>query len=125
MAITYTWRIDPLEIKPTDGSLTDVVCVAHWQLTGVDDATQIETSLYGKATFASADVNNFTAYDNLTEEQVIGWVINAAAIENGQTPEQAEQSLKDTIITQINEIVLPSIVSKNPPWYNYYSEETS
>lgn len=122
MTITYTWRIDPLETKPIDGGLTNVVSVAHWQLTGLDDVTQATASCYGAATFGAANPESFTAYDDLTEDQVKGWILSLAA-EEGQTLEQVEQSWKDKVAAGINEILNPSIVAKISPWNVVIEEE--
>jgi len=68
MAITYIWNIDLLETKPTDGDLIDVVAVAHWSVTGTDEATGIKVTNRGTASFGAASADNFTAFNSLTQQ---------------------------------------------------------
>ena len=76
MADTYTWHIAQLERKLSDGA----VYTAHWtvtatrEVTGEDDLT---ASSYGSIGFGETDPAHFTPYANLTEGQVVGWVLSA------------------------------------------------
>ena len=84
MADTYTWNIAQLERKISDG----VVYTAHWTVTatravtGGDDLT---TSSYGSIGFSEPDPDNFTPYADLTEGQVVGWVLAALGDEQVET----------------------------------------
>jgi len=84
MADTYTWHIAQLERKISDG----VVYTAHWtvtanrEVTGSDDLT---ASSYGSIGFGDPDPNNFTPYEDLTEGQVVGWVLSALGDEQVET----------------------------------------
>lgn len=72
MAVTLTWSIDKMITAPSLGGLTNVVKEVHWKCTGVDgDATHFS---YGRVDFNDANGDAFTAYADLTEEQVIEWV---------------------------------------------------
>ena len=68
-----TWTIANLERNVADGGVT----VAHWRVTEeetVGDDT-FTASAYGTVGFTpDADADDFVAYDNLTEEVVMGWV---------------------------------------------------
>jgi hypothetical protein len=64
-----TWTIANLERNVADGGVT----VAHWRVTEVDG--DFSASSYGTVGFTpDADADDFVAYDNLTEEVVMGWV---------------------------------------------------
>ena len=69
--INYIWNINQLERNVSDSG----VVVAHWRCTGTDSDTEATASNYGTVSFqpdpASAD---FVPFDQLTEEQVLGWV---------------------------------------------------
>ena len=84
MAATYTWNIAQLERKVSDGA----VYTAHWtvtttrEVTGGDDLT---AGSYGSIGFGEPDPNNFTPYADLTEGQVVGWVLNALGDEQVKT----------------------------------------
>lgn len=68
-----TWTIANLERNVSDGGVT----VAHWRVTesetvGEDTYT---ASSYGTCGFTpDASAEDFIAYDDLTEEVVMGWV---------------------------------------------------
>ena len=68
-----TWTIANLERNVADGGVT----VAHWRVTesetiGEDTFT---ASSYGTCGFTpDASAEDFIAYDDLTEEVVMGWV---------------------------------------------------
>ena len=72
-----TWTIANLERNVADGGVT----VAHWRVTESetvgtgDDAVTYTASSYGTVGFTpDADADGFVAYDDLTEEVVMGWV---------------------------------------------------
>ena len=63
------WTIAQLERNTADGG----VIVAHWRVTAVDG--DYSASAYGTAGFTyDASAPDFTPYDSLTEEMVLGWV---------------------------------------------------
>ena len=76
--MAVTWAISTLERNTDDG-----VVVAHWKASDVDgDHTG---SSYGACGFTpDADADGYTAYADITEAQVIGWVkagVDADAVE--------------------------------------------
>jgi hypothetical protein len=84
MADTYTWNIAQLERKLSDGA----VYTAHWtvnatrKVTGDDD---LIISSYGSIGFGNPDPDNFTPYQELTENQVVSWVLDALGDEQVET----------------------------------------
>lgn len=74
MARTYKWGLTSLRKADTD-ELTGVIVQTHWTCTGVDD-DGVEGTFNGATPFKAEDVDpdNFTAYEDLTEEQVLGWI---------------------------------------------------
>jgi hypothetical protein len=81
MAIEYNWSVSTLECRPQEGSLTDVVFQAWWAYRGnyINDETEkIDASSIesGVSVFTtSPDDTNFIPYDQLTEQDVIDWII--------------------------------------------------
>ena len=84
MADTYTWNIAQLERKLSDGA----VYTAHWtvatnrEVTGGVDLT---AGSYGSIGFGAPDPDNFTPYADLTEGEVVGWVLAALGDEQVET----------------------------------------
>jgi len=76
--MAVTWTISTLERNTDDG-----VVVAHWRASDADG--EHTGSSYGTCGFTpDADADGYTAYADITETQVIGWVkadVDADAIE--------------------------------------------
>ena len=66
---TFNWTISTLERELSDGG----VIVAHWRCTASDG--DYSASSYGTAGFTpDPESEDFTAYDDLTEADVLAWV---------------------------------------------------
>ena len=102
--ITISWIIERLLVKPTEGSLTDVVITADWRCNGTDG--QYSGTCYGSSSFA-APSENFTPYPDLTEAQVLGW-----CFANGVDQNAIEANVALQIENQIN----PPIIAPPLPW---------
>jgi hypothetical protein len=76
--MAVTWTISTLERNTDDG-----VVVAHWRASDADG--EHTGSSYGTCGFTpDADADNYTAYADITETQVIEWVkagVDADAVE--------------------------------------------
>lgn len=125
MTITYTWNFGPLETKPVDGSLVDVVKTVHYQLHGVDDETSVRGRSIGSVTLSAANGEDFTAFADLTKDKVKGWVLAALAGEAStgedgesvtETSEQVEARLKESVANRIERINNPPVINKTAPW---------
>jgi hypothetical protein len=84
MADTYIWHIAQLERKLSDGA----VYTAHWTVNAtrtVEDGDDLTAGSYGSVGFGDPDPDNFTPYKDLTEGQVVGWVLSALGDEQVET----------------------------------------
>ena len=70
---TYNWIISALECKVKEGDMTDVVYTVHWRYNATD-TTGITVDTYGAQSVAPPSSENFTPYDQLTKDQVVGWL---------------------------------------------------
>jgi len=97
--ITLSWIIERLLVKPTEGSLTDVVITADWRCNGTDET--YSGTCYGSTSF-SPPSGEFTPYEDLTQEQVLGWCyangVDQAAIEANVT-QQIENQIDPPVVT--------------------------
>ena len=102
--MNISWIIERLLVKPTEGSLTDVVITADWRCNGSQDG--YTGTCYGSCSFAPP-TEGFTPYDQLTEQQVLDWCfangVDKAAIESNVTQ-------------QINDQINPPVVVLPLPW---------
>jgi len=102
--MTILWIIERLLVKPTEGSLTDVVITADWRCNGTQD--QYSGTCYGSCSFAPPS-GEFTPYPDLTQEQVLGW-----CYENGVDKTAIEANVSLQIENQID----PPVVTLPLPW---------
>lgn len=107
MTTEFTWLIEVMECKPQEGDLTDVVITAFWRCNGADsEDSSITGTIYGSRSFA-APGESFTPYEDLTQEQVLGW-----CWESGVDKVEIEARIERQIQAQIN----PPVVRLPLPW---------
>ena len=78
MALTYTWKINGLKKQDNPSlELNDIIIQTYWECTGTDDDGNSGT-FNGATPFNpdQVDTDNFTTYENLTENQVLDWIKN-------------------------------------------------
>jgi len=102
--MTYTWNNKTVDTYPTLEGNTDVIFNVHWRLIGEDEDGNVG-SCYGTQSLETSDLSNFTAFADITEEDINGWVETAMG-------EEEVQAKKDAIDAQIAELVNPSVVTK-------------
>jgi hypothetical protein len=107
MSDTYAWVIEQLDRYPEKDGHTDVVFVAHWRLNGTDGVNT--ATVYGSVGLTYEEGAPFTPYEDLTEDQVVGWVQAALG------PEQV-QALTDNVAAQLAAIANPPVVTPPLPW---------
>lgn len=103
--VTYQWIISQLQCVPKQGDLQDVVVVCHWRRNAntTVDGKDYFADVYGAQSFTQPSGENFTPYDQLTYEQVCGWLNSALDVP------QLDLTLDNQLENQINPpvIVLP------------------
>jgi len=102
--MTINWIIERLLVKPTEGTLTDVVITADWRCNGTQD--QYSGTCYGSCSFQPPS-GEFTPYPDLTQEQVLGW-----CYANGVDKTAIEANVTQQIENQIN----PPVIAPPLPW---------
>ena len=102
--MTILWLIERLLVKPLEGSNPDVVITADWRCNGTDET--YSGTCYGSCSFAPPS-GSFTPYEDLTQEQVLGW-----CYENGVDKTAIEANVSLQIENQIN----PPVVTLPLPW---------
>jgi hypothetical protein len=108
MATVYNWVISQMEEKPQEGSMLDVVTVIHWrrELNADIDGESYFTSTYGAYNCPTPSETDFTAYPDLTFEQVCGWLDAGAGVD------EIDAALLVNVEKQIN----PPSVNLPFPW---------
>jgi hypothetical protein len=96
-----------MDCYPEEDGETDVVFTVHWTLTGTDGT--YTGSVYGSQAITIDPAAPFTAYADLTEAQVIGWVQSAMGAEK-------VASYEANVANQIKNQIDPPIVTPPLPW---------
>jgi len=102
--MNISWIIERLLVKPTEGSLTDVVITADWRCNGTQD--NYSGTCYGSCSFQPPS-GEFTPYEDLTEQQVLDW-----CFANGVDKTAIEANVTQQIENQIN----PPVIAPPLPW---------
>ena len=105
MSATITWTVTAMDCYPTVGSETDVVFTVHWTCSGVQDT--YSASVYSTCAVPAPTGGSFTAYADLTQSQVLGWIWA-----NGVDQTATEAAVQQQINNQIN----PPVVTPALPW---------
>ena len=102
--MTYTWNNKTVDTYPTLEGETNVIFNVHWRLAGTDDNDNIG-SVYGTQSLETSDLSNFTAFADITEEQINEWT-------EATLGEKKVAELKANIDTQIEQQINPTVVTK-------------
>jgi hypothetical protein len=120
MAATYFWTINPLEAYPTASGESDVVFTAHWQLHATETVgeTTYTAQSIGTQGLTYASGSAFTPFNELTLEQVQGWVENSMGT-------GSVDNMKASLATQIANKINPPVVTLTSPWLTTSSTTTT
>lgn len=111
MANTYSWSINALDTYPSQDSLTDVVYNIHWGLMATSNQNDADGNAYtanfiGTQTIAAPDAEDFTAFDDLTQEIVEAWL---------EASDLDIEAIKVNLDAQLVEKITPTSVTKQLP----------
>ena len=111
MSATITWRVGTMECYPTYQQEKDVVFTVHWDCLGSET---VSGSTYNGRVYGSTGVtyhsgSEFTPYNQLTQDQVLGWVWESMGTEQ-------KNSYENSVQTQINNQINPPVVILPLPW---------
>lgn len=106
---TITWTVTQMDCYPEVDGEQDVVFTVHWTCSGVE--TQGETtynaSVYSTQAVTVDSSEPFTPYNQLTQDQVLGWIWTS-----GVDKDATEAAVQQQINNQIN----PPVVTPPLPW---------
>lgn len=92
MAKTYKWIINALDVNINEGDDSDVVYCVHWSYSVEEDGVTVNSIGTHSVQYDSED---FVAYEDLTEEIVIGW------LEAGLNVDSMKEGLNDRLAEKI------------------------
>ena len=98
------WVINQMDTIPKEGTLLDVVSVIHWTRIATQD--EIVVSSYGTMNCTTPSETDFTAYPDLTQAQVEGWLDAGLDV----------PTIDANLDKQIENIINPPIIVLPLPW---------
>jgi len=101
------WSIDWMKCLPTLGTAKDYVVQCGWRCTATGQG-QTATA-YSSCSFKVPDNpgGSITPYDQLTEQQVLGWVWSSGV---------DKSATEASVAKQLNDLINPPIVQPPLPW---------
>lgn len=99
MANTYTWRINAVDCYTSKDGLEKVAYNVHWSYFATDG--EHTASMIGVQSVGEPDPENFVAFEELTEEQVVEWISAAMDVEK----------MQENLDKQIADLVAPKVVT--------------
>tara|TARA_R110000851_G_scaffold19508_8_gene59989 strand:- start:3155 stop:3448 length:294 start_codon:yes stop_codon:yes gene_type:complete len=90
-----------------EDSLADVIQTIHWRITGVDG--DFSDTRYGSVALWRPDATDFTAFADVTQDQVKAWVL-----EGLEEQDDTEASLQAGIQESIDVQTTPTTATGNP-----------
>jgi hypothetical protein len=108
MDINYSFRITNIYCYPTYETLENLIFSVLWDYTGTDGT--YSSNILGRTDIPYSPNSEYIPYENLTEEQVIGWV-------EQYTDSTVLEDAKALITSRIEEAAKPpSIINPKLPW---------
>lgn len=105
MSATFNWAVLSMSCYPQAEGQTDVVFQVNWMCSGTEGAAGASN---GGAAFVTYQAGSpYTPYDQLTQEQVLGWVYASGV-------NQAD--VEESVQSQIDERLNPPTVELPLPW---------
>ena len=105
MATVITWSIRRMTCAPVEAGQTDVVVTASWTCAGKGATNSASRAGTCEFTYTGGD---FTPYDQLTEDQVLGWCWSSG-VDKAATEAVIEQQIQE-------QAGAPAIISQPLPW---------
>ena len=108
MNVSYKWIISSMETIPQTEGLLDVVCCVNWRrsATTIVDEKEYYTDVYGAMACQTPSATDFTAYPDLTYEQVCSW------LDSGIDTTELDLNLDK----QLENLINPPVVTLPLPW---------
>jgi len=107
MANTYNWKINALDAKIHKDDLDNVIYTVHWSFIGQDDSEKpVSASSIGTLGVQYTEENPFIPYEDLTKEDVVGWLEEGLDVD----------SMKENLDRKIELIKNPVDETLRPNW---------
>jgi hypothetical protein len=106
MALETKWVVVQMDTAPKENQNLDVVKRVHYRYEGTDE--QYFSDIYGVLSCETPSETDFTAYEDLTYEQVCTWLEAGLNVE----------AMNENLATQIENLKNPPIINLPLPFQN-------
>ncbi len=120
MANTYSWNCRTVDAYPThtdENSVTEsqVVYNVHWRVTGSDETNS--ATVIGTQTIETADLSTFTAFEDVTHDDMIAWTKAAMGAERVSELEASLDSQLEALATptSVTLTIAEAVVEEEAP----------
>ena len=107
MTTIYTWSITSMDAYPQADGEQDVVFNVNWSCFAIEDENYQATS-FGSVPVTYAAGSPYTPYNQLTQEQVWGWI----------NPSIDRPAVEANLQSSIDAQKTPEVVTPPIPWSN-------
>lgn len=104
MATTYKWDFYAFDVAPSENGYTDLIKSISWKMIANNGTHQCE--MHSKLPLEYPNPENFIAFENLTEEQVISWAESKVNVAD----------FKSSLDYSLELLTNPPIITKQAPW---------
>ena len=108
MEIVYNWEITSMEVVLNQDGLSNVVSNIDWRLIATVADKPYRALHWAKQYVSAPEADTFTNYEELTKEQVVGWLESVLDV----------PQLKENLEEQINLQANPVTALLPPPFAN-------
>jgi hypothetical protein len=106
MAITYTWSVTGLMVQD-EGDLDKVAVMSNFSISGTDGQYTGQVSY--SVNLLSADAQNFTPYNEITQTQALEWTKDALGVDR-------VAAMEGEVSAQIAKAAIPTPQPAPLPW---------
>lgn len=106
----FLWKVLMMYCSPYEDGKQDVVVTVNWQCIGMIDnnGEQASAAIGDGTNFIYEQGQSFTPYDQLTQEQVLGWVWQKVD----------KEQIQNDVLKKIADQFKPPVITPPLPWSN-------
>lgn len=111
METKYNFVISACDVILDEGKMKDVITTIHWRYNAENEGFFAET--YGASAVGQPTPDNFTDYNSVTKEQMVGWLEGVLDV----------PAMQDSLNAQIELLKHPVTATLPPPFENNGTQE--
>lgn len=111
METKFEWIISACDVILNEGTMKDVITTIHWRYNATNDG--FFADMYGASAVGQPTPADFTDYDQVTKDQMIGWLEEVLDV----------PAMQDQLNAQIELLKHPVTATLPPPFNNAGVEE--